>query len=438
MPRLAFVTVKRACSKLLLAAIVAAPLALAACQDEATGACVDETCPAGHACSADTGACAPLEPPSATGDLGRYTALALDAAGRRVIATYDATYRNLVLLREQDDGGLDALIVDGYRLQDHRVVDTDSGRWPTLAIGDTGIVHLAWHDADGGELRYAAIPKTGPWKPEVVDGEAADRGRHASLVIDDAGAVHVAYRDATARTLRYAVRAPEGGWTTSLVGSCAGEADCPDPGGEDYGEYAALTLVAGRPRIAFYDRLRGDLKLADRSEDGSWTVTTLDGRDPATGEDSGDVGRFAAVAVDAKRRLGVAYFDASRNALRFVREGGANALKPLTVDDGGYADEASGASRNHIVGQHVALTFDAAGRAVMVYLDATRLVMKRAVVAGGAVTVREDLPGLPPGGHVALAVDGAGALLGAYGPWLPGQVPRTRLERFELTDEDAP
>ena len=37
--------------------------------------------------------------------------------------------------------------------------------------------------------------------------------------------------------------------------------ECPDDA-EDYGEYASLVLVGGLPRVAFYDRSRGDLKLA--------------------------------------------------------------------------------------------------------------------------------------------------------------------------------
>lgn len=423
-------------SKLLALMFLALPAGWG-CQAEATGACVDETCPAGYACGPE-GQCAPLEAPSATGDLGRYTAMALTSDDRQVIASYDATFRNLVLVREQPDGLLTRHVIDGFRITDHSVVDTDSGRWPALAIDAVGTIHLAWHDGDAGELRYAAIPPSGPWQTEVVDGAAADRGRYASLAVDDSGAVHIAYRDETAKTLRYAVRAPGGGWSSQLIEGCAGEDDCPSAAGEDYGEFAALALVAGRPRIAFYDRLRGDLKLADRSVEDQWTVTTLDGRDPATGADTGDVGRFAAVSVDAKRRLGVAYFDATRGALRYLHEGGASALKPLTVDDGVYTDETSGARRNRIVGQHVALAFDAAGRAVLVYLDATRLVMKRAVVTGSTATTLVDEPTLAAGGFVALAPASSGTLRGAYGRWLPGQAPRTELALFDLAAEASP
>ena len=73
------------------------------------------------------------------------------------------------------------------------------------------------------------------------------------------------------------MRRPGGGWTTSAVGGCAGESDCPAPEGEDYGTWTSLAVVGGLPRIAFYDEVRGDLKLAEQQDGGAWRVVTEQG-----------------------------------------------------------------------------------------------------------------------------------------------------------------
>ncbi len=413
-----------------------------ACGEGIEVTCVDEACPAGQVCG--EGGCVPIEPPRTTGDLGRYTSVALRPDGRRVIATYDTTYGNLVLSLERADGTFEERLVDGWRVEAHALVETDSGQFATVALepepadaqGQDAPVHVAWYDADQGELRYTRFPSSAPF--EVADGVgAADRGRHASLALAEDGTVHLAYRDDTARALRHAERQSDGTWRASTLPVCAGEADCPRAGEEDYGEWAALAVVAGRPRIAFYDRLRGDLKMAERGDGGAWTVTTLDGRDPATDLDTGDVGRFARVAVDLKRRVAIAYFDATRGALRYLSPGGPSP-KPLTVDDGVYLDPATGATRRAVVGQHVAMRFDAQGRAVLLYLDATRNVLERATVAGGLVTPGGDLEGLPPGVYVDFGIAADGSLRGAYGAFVEGEAPRTRLVPFVLTGGTSP
>ncbi len=282
----------------------------------APAGCEDSACPTGQSCR--DGICAAITPPTATGALGRHTSLALLPDGRRVAATYDSTYTNLVLLTETgpDEGAFTPHILAGWQVGEHALINTDAGRWADLVVDADGAVHLVWYEADSGSLWYAVTTddaSTLSTGPEPIDGvNAGDRGAWASLAVAADGTVHVAYRDATARRLRYAVRSATGTWTTHSVFGCAGEGDCPRAvdadggGGEDYGEYASLALVAGLPRIAFYDAGRGDLKLASVDAEGAWSVNTLDGRDVEADLDSGDVGRFAAVAVDSKKRLGAA------------------------------------------------------------------------------------------------------------------------------------
>jgi len=415
--------------------LVAAAAWCASCAADRGVACQDASCPAGYVCGA-TG-CERVTPPVTTGDLGRFTSTALASDGRLLVATYDQTHGDLVVSVEQPDGHDVLQPVDGWRVEDRALVDTDSGRWTDLAIDGQDCAHLVWFDVDGGQLRYARASREGAWQDwsiEVVDGAGPEvRGTYASIAVAQ-GIVYVAYRDETGHQLRYARRDADGTWTTRAIDGCAGEADCPRDGLEDYGEWAQIAIIGQRPRIAFYDRLRGDLKMATRTEDGGWVTTTLDGRDPATDSDTGDVGRFISLALTPERHPALAYFDVSRGALRYLVPGSA----PLVVDAGVRADPDRGAQRSDPVGQHAALRFDARGRAIVLYLDGGTPAVKQAVIAGGKVVSVRTLDGLAPGGFFSFDPFGDGQLRGAYGVWIDGEAPRTRLVRFLLPVYTSP
>jgi len=402
-------------------------------------ACGDDSglvapCDAGTSCCVGR-ACG--EPAVELGDLGRYTHLAALSDGRLAIATYDATHTNMVVIVERPDGsGRVVHVVDGWRPRSdrlgERLVDVDAGRWASIAVQADDTIHVAWFDADEGELHYArGTAESGFGAPEVVDGDGpATRGTYASLALDEAGVPHIAYRDETKKTLRHAQRDVRGQWQTRAIDGCAGEPGCPVQGAEDYGEYAALAFVPAAgggvlPRIAFYDRYRGDLKVAAQALDGTWSTSTLDGRDPVTFADTGDVGRFASVASNATRQLGIAYFDVSRGTLRYLSPGGA----PRTIDDGSV--DATTGSRRAIVGQHVSLAFDHSNRAHLVYTDASAPGLRHAIVSGtgpAAVTALD----VAPGGWIDFVIDADDVLHAAYGAFVAGQAPRTRLGTFTV------
>jgi hypothetical protein len=415
-------------------------LALAAagavgCGGEGDGACTNASCKSAEVCR--EGRCEPVAPPQTTGELGRYTRVAMRPDGRLVIATYDATFTNLVVRTEETDGSTRDRIVAGWRVEDHQSVDADAGRWPSVALADDGAVHLSWYDASAHALMWGRFQGDGELEVAEVDGGGDfDRGTHSSLAVGTDGRVHIAYRDQGLGRLRYAERSPEGAWQSWGIDGCPLADGCDDVE-TDRGEWAALALVAGQPRVAFYDRARGDLGMAVRGDDGVWQVSVLDGRDPVTGVDTGDVGRFVSVALDPKRRLGIAYYDATRGQLRYLApEGGAGG--PVRVDDGVIADAESGALRHNPVGQHVALRYDLQGKAHMIYLDAGRLVLRHATVVGTAVAAAVDLVGLAAGGHVDFRVAADGRLRGAYGPWRAGGSLRTDLGMIDLDGEGAP
>lgn len=409
--------------------------AVSGCGGDSGAACSDASCGLTEVCR--SGQCEPVQPPQTTGDLGRFTHVALRADGRLVIATYDTSNTNLVLRTEESDGSYSDRIVAGWRIDEHRPVDADAGRWPSVAVAADGAIHLTWYDAYAHALMWARYPVVGEPLVELVDGGGDfDRGTHSSLALGEDGRVHVAYRDQAQKRLRYAERAPDGGWESHGIDGCPLVDGCDDVQ-TDRGEWAALGLVAGEPRVAFYDRARGDLDLAVRDAAGEWRVSILDGRDPVTGMDTGDVGRFASLALDSKRRVGIAYYDATRGQLRYLAPTGATS-GPVRVDDGVYADAGTGSLRHNPVGQHVALRYDPQGTAHMVYLDAGRLVIRHATVSGVVVTGVEDLAGLAPGEHLDFQVSPDGRIRGAYGAWRGDGSLRTQLALFDTPAAGSP
>ena len=394
-------------------------LALVACKEDATPApCAQGTC-------GGAGASPEL------GELGQHATLAIHNDGRTVVASYDATHGNLVARVDAPEGGTHTHLIAGWSTTEQGSVARDSGRWASVATDDEGGSHFAWYEVDRGALGYAHLSAQGAVTSELVDGETSgDRGTHTSIALDNEGRIYIAYRDEGERSLRLATRNPGAeSFEIETIDGCSGEADCP-LSEEDYGEFASLVLVASEPRIAFYDRARGDLKMALRVQ-GSWEVVTLDGRDPETGADTGDVGQFASAAIDTKQRLGVAYFNATLGELRYLSPDGTTP-HPIVVDRGSYQDT-HGATRSHVVGQHVALAYDAQDAATLVYLDAGLLKLRQARVYGQTPTTPEVLSALPAGAYMDLERDALGGLHLAYGAWHLDDGPKTTLETATLT-----
>jgi hypothetical protein len=72
--------------------------------------------------------------------------------------------------------------------------------------------------------------------------------------------------------------------------------------GQDVGRYTDIARAAdGRLMVSYYDATNGDLKLATRGTNGSWTTHRVDGA-------QSNSGLFTSLAIDADGRPGVSYF----------------------------------------------------------------------------------------------------------------------------------
>jgi hypothetical protein len=315
---------------------------------------------------------------------------------------------------------------------------TSAGVFPAVAARD-GRVHVAWHDPAGGRLLHAearfvtgldSAPLLAFGSPEVVAGGPVEvAGTQLALALDEAGGVHLVFREeggppgAAQRrpALRYATRGATDGARWAVEGV---------DGSED-AAYPALVLVPGpdglpSPRVAFQDVREGDLELAARVEagEGAWRVTTLDGRDPTTGRDTGDVGAHVAMALTPGRSLALVYQDATAGTLRALTPG----EPPRVLDDGRWLS-ADGRVLTRTVGQFARLAITSDGVWHVVHLEADGPRWRYLRLSGERVAVATELDGLAPGGWLDLTPLGSG-LAGAYGAFREAGALGTTLRWF--------
>lgn len=157
------------------------------------------------------------------------------------------------------------------------------------------------------------------------------------------------------------------------------------------GRFASLALDAGgRAAVSYYDLERGALRFAREREGGGWERTTVDS--------DGTAGAFGSLALDAAGRAWISYYVVRDGALRVARET-ATGFSIETVD--GIDGDA---------GWFTSMAINPRGEPRVAHhdFDAGRL----AYTSGGARWSGVRLDGGAPanriGRHASLALDGAG------------------------------
>ncbi len=368
-------------------------------------------------------------PPLAEGDVGSHAAIAY-RDGLVAVAAYDSTYGDLILGSTHPDDRLEGFrwqLVDGlpedapiegapsgYRGGIKRP-GPDVGRYPAVALGAEGLLHLAYYDATSLDLRYAlGRPQDdGSYAFDTYTLESeGDVGAFVRLQLDAEGRPALAYRfrgtmagGARVTALRVATSAsasPAGpaAWTfreveqAPLAGNVAGPEGLP-PG---LGVGIALARHAdGRLVVAYYDSGPGALHLARETAPGQFGAPVV-----VAGEGEGkafDQGSYPSLAIDAADREHLVYMDAGRGQLLYLQP---EAELRQVVDDG-VRQRADGSVSLQRVGAGAKILFDNEEAVRVFYQDSSSL------------DLVESLP-LPAGDWRHLVLAGGGEVYqGAFG-----------------------
>jgi len=228
------------------------------------------------------------------GDVGKYATMSIDSLGRANVSYFDATLTSLKYA-----GWLGQTWSAETEVVDGTPSGGNVGQYSSLTLDDGGRLAVAYYDVGNSDLKFAV--KDGTWGVEVVD-EAGSVGKYATVSIDSLGRANVSYFDATLTSLKYA------GW---LGQTWSAEMEVVDgtPSGGNVGEYSSLTLDdAGRLAVVYYDRGNADLKFAVK--DGTWGPEVVD--------EVGDVGKYASVSIDSLGRRNASYYDATLMNLKYA------------------------------------------------------------------------------------------------------------------------
>jgi MYXO-CTERM domain-containing protein len=353
--------------------------------------CLDNTC----VCSDDI----PL------GHVGPYSDVGVNAGGTIWVSAYAQSHGDLVVAqatggRIPDDAWewVDGVPPGPVTVPGSKVrggVEDDGpnvGMYTSIGVAADGTVYVSYFDVDRGALKLGMRGVDGTWTLTDVELSAAPGdpgsvtnavGMYTSLTFDPAGNPGVAYlahladgvnTRAEVHFAQAHTTLPAGpnDWTVSIVDT--GEIPPDDaanpniyPLPEGLGLFIDSTRdLAGNPVVTYYDRAKGDLKVAkwDAGMAKFDTAITLDGSDGV------DVGWSPSVQVSPDGKVNVAYVSATTDDLKYITEGGM----PEIIDDGyrivGTTVDGLPKPEYHFVGDDAGLVL-ANGSPTVVYQDAT-------------------------------------------------------------------
>jgi hypothetical protein len=235
---------------------------------------------------------------STKGNLGRYTAVAVDNVSGVHAAYLDYKNQDDLYYAVSNGEGWDITAVD---------VEPNAGFFPDLAVDGQGHPHIVYATVEGNyegvdftgnryvvdDLKYATYDGV-RWHTDTID-TFGNVGYWPSIRVDETGVPCVSY--AGEHQIKYAVHL-DGAWTIQVVDQ-----------GDDVGAYTSLSLdTAGHPWIA-YNRGR-KLHLAHWTGN-EWVSEVVD--------DSTSVGWHCAMEIDRAGTVHIVYDDWHGGGLRYAR-----------------------------------------------------------------------------------------------------------------------
>jgi hypothetical protein len=291
------------------------------------------------------------------GFTGQFASLASGADGVQRIAYGDVTNHRFKYATCSANCGIAAnwqtAVVD-------QAAGLDLGTYGSLQV-QSGVIHATYHEAESGQLRYAACSSgclvAEDWKKVVID-DGPEAGLYTSLAVGGSGGLGVSYYDVSYGHLKHA----------SCAASCTSAANWQTvtvDQSPSVGLYTSTALGAdGRRHISYFDAANGDLKYAtcalNCTNPANWLMVAVD--------QTSQVGRYTSIAVDANGVRHISYYDALNKDLKYARCAtnctNSAGWSRVTVDKGAGATGTT-------VGEFSSLAVGPGGKVHVSYYDRT-------------------------------------------------------------------
>jgi predicted regulator of Ras-like GTPase activity (Roadblock/LC7/MglB family) len=236
----------------------------------------------------------------ATGFVGAFTSITIGSDGLPIISYYDFTNTALKVAHCND-----LLCAGGDESKTTVEATGDVGRYTSIAIGADGLPIISYNDSTNDDLKVAhcndLLCAGGNETRTTVDPSAGDVGRNTSIAIGVDGLPIISYYDLTNGDLKVAHcndRLCAGSDETLTAVDTAGVV----------GLYTSITIGAdGLPIVSYRDATNSNLKVAHCNDvscaGGDEALTTVDA--------TGDAGYQTSITIGADGLPIISYFDSS-------------------------------------------------------------------------------------------------------------------------------
>ncbi len=225
-----------------------------------------------------------------TGDVGKYTSIAVDANKKVHISYYDSTNEKLKYTTNTSGSWVVTTVASA----------PSTAYSTSIAIDTDGKVYISYEGIDGN-LMYATN-SSGSWVTTVVESSAWSSD--VSMALDSNNKVHISYFAAVGIDLKYATNAT-GSWVTSIIVN--GGAIGPVPGYSTSIDLDSNNKV----HISYYDDASPDSIKYITNASGSWQITQIDTIGFAAGWET-------SLAVDSSNKVHISYYNWTNDALKYA------------------------------------------------------------------------------------------------------------------------